>query len=559
MSSDAPPLCPYSPQHVSDALQYVYSQFDLQRAENASLKIQVKRQQEEKDCLLADNLRMFEHSVEKSAACFKLEQENQDLRDELAALKAKQAPLGQDASTQTSPVESKDFSVQASPVESKDFSVQASPVESKDFSVQASPVESKDFTVQASPVESKDFAAQASPVEQTHAVAMKTRKLKVTRRMFAVQANTVTTKAKTVDEVRQEAAALCERDRMVLLSHDILICQAEITSILAEAKIVEALLKQEVAKTARTPAKQETVKVAKNKEKAARAAEAAKLEEQEKASKAEAERKAHQEAVRARQEQERRQKAERKAKMQTLRARAEEQARLEAARLEASAVAKSGRPAVVTSVLNPAQIGQVENFAQITKETFLTRASCIYEFSDKGEGLPCLLALYVLECFGSTSWQLKQAEDNFLLVVDREIGVNKVPVYYQSPLVSAEDIVFWVERDDFVKGSVFLFKHTPVPADERVAATIINAFELIRKDGVFEILKLRKADLKDSYGLAMQQITLVDKSVMTMTVLKMIIWFRQGRIQALATCADVKKSMVLMDKMLELAEDDYYF
>ena len=189
----------------------------------------------------------------------------------------------------------------------------------------------------------------------------------------------------------------------------------------------------------------------------------------------------------------------------------------------------------------------------------MTRASCIYEFSDRGEGLPCLLALYVLECFGSTSWQLKQAEDNFLLVVDREIGVNKVPVYYQSPLVSAEDIVFWVERDDFVKGSVFLFKHTPVPADERVAATIINAFELIRKDGVFEILKLRKADLKDSYGLAMQQITLVDKSVMTMTVLKMIIWFRQGRIQALATCADVKKSMVLMDKMLELAEDDYYF
>jgi hypothetical protein len=510
----------------------VYGQFELQRAENASLKIQVLHQRKEKESLLANNLQMFEDSVEKSAKFFKLEQENQALRDELAALKAKQAPLGQDASTQTDAVKPVTPAVQTQtnpPVKTRAFAVQTHTVK----------VEMVSRKVQTRPVESRDFAVQASPVKQTSQGEL-SREI-----LFGV---------------RQEAAALCERDRLNLLSHDILMCHAEISSILAEAKIemkiVEALQKQEEStkaaggdNAARNLAKRERVWTAK----AAKAAEVAELEEQEKAAKAEAERKAHQEAVRARQEQERRQKADRKAKMQALRTRAEEQARLEAS---TACMAKSSRPETVTSVLNKAQIDQVENFARVTKETFLIKAVQIYDFPNMSEGLPALLALYVLECFGSTSWQLKQVDDKFLLVVDRVSAVKQTKVYYQSPLASAIDIVAWVERADFVKGSEFLFKHTPVPVDERVAATIINAFELIRGDWAFEILKLRKADLKDDYGLAMQQITLRDKSVMTMTVLKLIIWFRQGRIRAMATCVDYTQSLSMVGK--NLLFDDYY-
>lgn len=320
-----------------------------------------------------------------------------------------------------------------------------------------------------------------------------------------------------------------------------------------QAKLdLETMPTQEVKKALETMPTPEVKKAAKKKR-------AAKPTAEEKAAKAEAELKAHQEAVRARQEQERRQKAqaiaEKKAKMQALRASAEEQVRKEAekqARLEAAGMAKTGRPE--TFVLSPAQIDRVGSFARITKETFLTRGGHV--FDSMGEGLPALLGLYVLECFGSESWQLKQADDKFLLVVDRVFGAKRTPVYYQSPSVSAHDIVFWAEKVDFVKGSEFLFKHTPMPADERVAATIINAFELIRENWAFETLKLRKADLKDDYGLAMQQITLVDKSVMTMTVLKLIIWFRQGRIRAMAMCVDTAKGMAMLD--LDLFSDEDY-
>ena len=203
-------------------------------------------------------------------------------------------------------------------------------------------------------------------------------------------------------------------------------------------------------------------------------------------------------------------------------------------------------------MLSPAQIGRAENFAEIAKKTFSTRGG--QAFDNMGEGLPALLGLYVLECFGLESWQLKQGKHDgeFLLVVNGEMQM-----YYQSPSVSAHNIVLWAENIDFVKGSEFLFKHAPVQADERVAATIMNAFELVRGNWAFETLELREADLKDEYGLAMQQITLKDERVMTMTILKLIIWFRQGRIRAMAMCKDSAKGVAVLelDQLFDSDED----
>jgi len=462
----------------------------MQRAENASLKIQVKRQQEEKDCLLADNLRMFEHSVEKSAECYKLEQENQDLRDELAALKAKQTPLGQDASTQTSPVESKDFSVQASPVESKDFSAQASPVESK------------------------DFAVQASPVEQTHAVAMKTRKLKVTRRMFAVQTNTVTTKAKTVDEVRQEAAALCERDRLVLLSHDILMCQAEITSILAEAKIVEALLKQEGStkaagggNAARNLAKRERVRAAKAAQK-----QQAELEEQEKIKAAQA--------------------AEATAK-----ALAKKAAELAGRMAVEEAITqltgkKSGDKAQGKEVLTP--LDKMAQFGKTLNTVFAKTDKHGFDFKSLDGGIPALLRLYIGECIGTGVFQLEQrgGKDKFRLIGNVVVDGN---VYeHTSPFVKAANIVFWLDDHMFRDACKAFLGFTPNKRDKDVEATIANAFEGAKDTLPFLVLQLTPVQGDSRHGLPLQRITSREGWCVTGSMLQMTLWYYIGKISFLA-------------------------
>jgi hypothetical protein len=290
--------------------------------------------------------------------------------------------------------------------------------------------------------------------------------------------------------------------------------------------------------------------------KAAKKKRAAKPTAEEKAAKDEADLKAHKEAVRARQEEERRQKAQviadRKAKMQARDKQKEPEQVPEQEQKKAAGGAKAGKPD--TSVLSTAQSDAVHRFARITQDTFLSRENKFW-FESMDEGMPALLVMYVQECLGSKSWKLKQVDQHFMLVADLVIKAGEKTVSYASPRVSGQDIVLWVERADFVNGCQLLFKHVPVSADELKAETIMNAFALIKKNWAFGALKLREADLKDDYGLAMQHITTSDQGVMTVTVLKLIIWFRQGRIKAMATCVDPRAAFALLDSGLGL--DDF--
>ncbi len=290
--------------------------------------------------------------------------------------------------------------------------------------------------------------------------------------------------------------------------------------------------------------------------KAAKKKRAAKPTAEERAAQAEADLKAHKEAVRARQEEERRQKAQviadRKAKMQARDKQKEPEQVPEQEQKKAAGGAKAGKPD--TSVLSTAQSDAVHRFARITQDTFLSRENKFW-FESMDEGMPALLVMYVQECLGSKSWKLKQVDQHFMLVADLVIKAGEKTVSYASPRVSGQDIVLWVERADFVNGCQLLFKHVPVSADELKAETIMNAFALIKKNWAFGALKLREADLKDDYGLAMQHITTSDQGVMTVTVLKLIIWFRQGRIKAMATCVDPRAAFALLDSGLGL--DDF--
>jgi len=320
----------------------------------------------------------------------------------------------------------------------------------------------------------------------------------------------------------------------------------------ADIKTPETQQAKVVVETQHT---QQAKKAAKKKRAAKQTAEekVAKQTAEEKAAQAEADCKSHQEAVRARKEEERRQKAraiaDRKAKIQAFREQKEKEPEQKAA-----GGAKAGKPD--TSLLSPTQMDRGENFSRITEKTFLTRSRDYFEFKIMEDDLPILLGLYVLECFGFESWRLRQEDEKFSLIVNRPYEGKKSSVFFHSPWVSAHHIVLWVECADFVECSQLLFKHAPVPEEMQVVAqsTIINAFERIRKNWEFDVLQLRKADPKDMYGLSMQHITVANQSVMTVTILKLILWFHQGRISIMATEVSPEKGIAMLCR--DLTGDD---
>jgi hypothetical protein len=166
------------------------------------------------------------------------------------------------------------------------------------------------------------------------------------------------------------------------------------------------------------------------------------------------------------------------------------------------------------------------------------------------EETPAFLALYVLECFGMESWKLEQVKDKYKLVLDR--GEDGTVIDYSSSLVRANDIVLWVERDEFVKSSRTLFKYTPVPKEKGVAELILKSFEKIRLDKKFEVLELCDATELDHHGLVMKTITLKDKTVLTCSMVKLFVWFFLGKIDSMATAKDPVAFMSDLDDLLGL-------
>jgi hypothetical protein len=202
----------------------------------------------------------------------------------------------------------------------------------------------------------------------------------------------------------------------------------------------------------------------------------------------------------------------------------------------------SFRKALSASRASALRVTQEAQFFKTAKKIFSLRSNEESDFYFMGEGLPAFLALYVVEWFGSESWRLQNKGEEFRLVMNRKYADDKPVVSYESPYVSGKNIVFWIEHPDFVKDSLALFPYTPVSKDERVSYSIMKAFEEIRVSKSFTTLQLRKADVYDDYGLAKQQITVRGKQVI-LTVLKLVIWYRLGRITCMATRLDPLASL----------------
>jgi hypothetical protein len=321
----------------------------------------------------------------------------------------------------------------------------------------------------------------------------------------------------------------------------------KMAAIMPKVEVTQAVETIEVAPEAEVTLAVETIEpapeaaVAQKAKKANKKKKAPKETQEEKQAKEEAERKAHEEAVRARKEQERREEAkktaDRKAKMQALRAKKEQEVRAELMQ------AKTFKPATSDSF----ELDVVRKFNHDVKSTFVMRDTTWAEMTECEE-TPAFLTLYVLECFGMKSWKLEQVNDKYRLVLDR--SEDGTIINYSSSLVRSNDIVLWVERDEFVKSSQTVFKYTPVPKEERFATMILKSFGNIRLDKRFEILELCDATELDHYGLAMQKITLKDKTVLTCSMVKLIVWFNLGKIDAMATAKNPFAFLSELDDLL---------
>lgn len=368
-----------------------------------------------------------------------------------------------------------------------------------------------------------------------------------------------------INEVQAELADWeATTDEVELVLHELNSCQSEVGLLglqvaklmflapepLVQALEVEALdipsmLSVEPVINAEPFSESEPAKKASKKK---RSAPKKKLDEEEKAARMEAELKAHEEAVRARKEEERRKeaqkKAERKARMQNSRAQKEQDT--EVAQTRQPAAARAPPPCV--SVLNPAQIDMFGKFQNVVFETFAMRSEHKVEEEIFGDTF-ALLRLFVLECFGADSWNLHQVGDKFKLVAVRKLSGAGRFAEFSSPLGSMADIVFWTEREEFVKLSHWMFKPTPLPTDELVASTVANAFLEIKDFWGFKVLGLRGVGGKDAFGLSMLQITTKNLGVLTVSRIKLVTWFRLGRIDSMA--AQVNPRFLLDDFDLE--------
>ena len=262
--------------------------------------------------------------------------------------------------------------------------------------------------------------------------------------------------------------------------------------------------------------------------------------QQQKAAEAEAKRlaelEAHKEAARANRERERiakiQKKAELLARVQTARAEETQATPVQAKKVQA--VPATARPLPMSaSVLSAAKVDVAEKAGLGVAETFAMRSNDARDLLIE-EDVPAILGLYVLECFGESSWKLEQADKKFRLVLRREYPKTGKVITKASPFVSGKDIVFWIERPEFVTATKAVFEFRPFLADELMANTIANAFERIRKSSAFQTLRLRVSARKDAFGLSMRQITLKDGSAMSFSLVKLIIWFYMGKIEAMA-------------------------
>lgn len=245
-----------------------------------------------------------------------------------------------------------------------------------------------------------------------------------------------------------------------------------------------------------------------------------------------AELEAHKEAARAIRERERVAKAEKKADLlaRVHTTRAEE---TQAAPVQAKKAQTTRDLPMSAGMLRVEKVNAVTVSTAETAKTFAMRSDDVRDLLFTKE-VSAILSLYVLECFGQSSWKLEEADEKFRLVLRREFPDTGKVISKASPYVSGKDIVFWVERPEFVTTMHAVFEFKPLLVDEHTTDTINNAFERIRANHALKTLRLRVSARKDAFGLSMRQITLKDKSTMTFSLVKLIIWFYMGKIEAMA-------------------------
>jgi hypothetical protein len=535
MSSDSSPpvyiVCPNALQHATNALQGLTNhtgqlQVVLRERDDtiAGLRKQVEDQRVEKEALLADNLRIFEQSVKKAGQFFDLEAETNALRDELAALKAK----GRAASTQTSPAKGRESAVQTRPVSSQDFAAQTRPVKGKDCTVQTSTAVSTsgvqtDLVMLARKVPEAEQEELYPLIFRTPAVEASPVKLQVVEVPEAKQGELyppILQTSKITDEERQQAALQAERDRRGLFVYDLELCQADIVSALAEARIVEALQKQEAtmasraANVGRKLAKQVRIQAAKE------AAAAQKLQ---------AEREAQDQAKAAQEQQE---ELERIKAAQAAEAAKNALAQVgagmtvqQAARLKAQDKAKKES---LTALEKMAQFGQSMNtvFGKVDKHGF--------EFKSLDGGIPSLLRMYLVECIGANAFQLEQkgSTDKFRLIAKVLVEGN----FYEhtSPFVTGANIVFWLDEHVFRDACKAFYGVAVSTRNKAVEATIKDAFEGVKDTMPFMVLQLDPVQRDSRYGLPDQRITSPEGWHATGSMLQMTLWYYIGKIAFLA-------------------------
>ena len=542
MSSDSSPpvyiVCPNALQHATNALQGLTNhtgqlQVVLHERDDtiAGLRKQVEDQRAEKEALLADNLRIFEQSVKKAGQFFDLEAETNALRDELAALKAK----GRAASTQTSPAKGRESAVQTRSVSSQDFAAQTRPVKGKDCTVQTSTAVSTsgvqtDLVMIARKVPEAEQEELYPLIFRTPAVEASPVKLQVVEVPEAKQGELyplILQTSKITDEERQQAALQAERDCRGLFVYDLELCQADIVSALAEARIVEALQKQEAtmasraANVGRKLAKQVRIQAAKE------AAAAQKLQaEREAQDQAKAAQEQEEEQAKAAQEQERIKAAQAAEAVKNALAHVGAGMTVQqAARLKAQDKAKKES---LTALEKMAKFGESMNtvFGKVDKHGF--------EFKSLDGGIPSLLRMYLVECIGANAFQLEQkgSMDKFRLIAKVLVDGN----FYEhtSPFVTGANIVFWLDEHVFRDACKAFYGVVVSTRDKAVEATIKDAFEGVKDTMPFMVLQLAPVQRDSRYGLPHQRITSPEGWLADGSMLQMTLWYYIGKIAFLA-------------------------